>query len=130
MLICRSDPLVLLIKQTSELLLVLGKIGVLMDPLQQQVSRPQIEWSAAPQAVACSFPYIVALHTERVEVHSLYDTTLCIQTIAIEKTLAVSGCDTRQLWAATPSRLYQLCQLSVAQQVSALVLSKKVRAQT
>eukprot|EP00656_Telonema_subtile_P041508 TRINITY_DN46693_c0_g1_i1.p1 TRINITY_DN46693_c0_g1~~TRINITY_DN46693_c0_g1_i1.p1 ORF type:complete len:101 (+),score=30.38 TRINITY_DN46693_c0_g1_i1:48-350(+) len=32
----------------------------------------------------------------------------------------------RDRWVSSASRLYQLCQLSVAQQVSSLVLSKKV----
>ena len=104
---------------------MLGRIGVLLHPHDMQVSRPQIEWREPPHAVACCFPYIIALHKESIEVHNLYDTSSCIQTIAIPRTVAVTN-HGHQLWTATPSRLYQLCQLSVAQQVSALVRAKQV----
>ena len=84
----RQTPLIKLLPTTNELLLRLEKIGVIMG-FDIVASRPQVQWSYTPLAVGHSFPYVIALLKKTIEVHNLYDTSSCVQTIALQVLHAV-----------------------------------------
>ena len=120
----RQTPLIKLLPSTNELLLRLEKIGVIMG-FDIIASRPQVTWSYTPLAVGHSFPYVIALLKKTIEVHNLYDTTSCVQTIALQGGKAIAD-DGHRVFVATASRIYTLEPIPYEQQIKQLVQNKRV----
>jgi len=120
----RQTPLIKLLPSTNELLLRLEKIGVIMG-FNIIASRPQVQWSYTPLAVGHSFPYVIALLKKTIEVHNLYDTTSCVQTIQLQSGKAIAD-DGHRIFVATASRIYTLDPIPYEQQIKQLVQSKRV----
>lgn len=120
----RQTPLIKLLPSTNELLLRLEKIGVIMG-FDIIASRPQVQWSYTPLAVGHSFPYVIALLKKTIEVHNLYDTSSCVQTIPLQggKAIADNG---HRVFVATASRIYTLEPIPYEQQIKQLVQNKRV----
>lgn len=120
----RQTPLIKLLPTTNELLLRLEKIGVIMG-FDIVASRPQVQWSYTPLAVGHSFPYVIALLKKTIEVHNLYDTSSCVQTVTLQGGKAIAD-DGHHVFVATSNRILALVPIPYEQQIKKLVQSRRV----
>eukprot|EP00762_Andalucia_godoyi_P002350 ANDGO_07554.mRNA.1 hypothetical protein len=91
-----SGPLCVVIPETGEALLRLEDLGQIVcveeGSKKLMVTRSAFRWTEVPRGVAVSYPFIMALESRCIEIHSMFDSNLnLIDTVPFKDGVAIAA---------------------------------------
>jgi hypothetical protein len=110
----------------DEILLRIGAAGVYIHMTGQKrcnpSSRTSVNWKPSPSKIAISFPFIVGLAPESIEIYDLYSETF--NSVSFKNLKMICG-DTKYVFVATQSKVYILVHQPVEKFVAFLIEKNK-----
>eukprot|EP01080_Neovahlkampfia_damariscottae_P000455 gene455-6866_t len=122
-----DTPAMEVIEDEEEVLLKMGNVGVYVhmsgEKKGQPSTRTSVGWAEIPSQIAISFPFIIGLNSNLIEVYDMYS-ELLIMNLAFQDVNLICG-DKKTLFITIKEKVVLLNPISLERQMNFLIASGK-----
>ena len=122
-----DSPAMEVIEDEEEILLKMGNVGVYVhmsgNKRGQPSTRTSVNWGEIPTQIAISFPFIIGVNSNLIEVYDMYS-ELLIMSLAFPDVSLICG-DKKTVYIVIKEKIFLLNPISLEEQMNFLISSGK-----